>query len=65
MKADRFAMAYRLILGVTPLSVRSLSKIAHIRRVHNRDRSANEVKQLYLMGSKRAPLLPNPSGGMI
>ena len=38
MKTERFAMAYRLVLEFTPLSVRSL-KIAHIRRVHNRDRS--------------------------
>jgi len=29
------------------------------------DRSTNEVKQLYVMGSKRAPFRPKPSGVMI
>src|SRR3984893_8451812 len=43
MKTERFAMAYRLILRLRLMSVRSLSKIAHSRRVHNRARSANEV----------------------
>jgi hypothetical protein len=33
MKTERFAMAYRFGVTVTPLSVRSLSKIAHIYRL--------------------------------
>src|SRR5713226_4018035 len=33
MKTERFAMAYRLILRLRLLSVRSLSKIAHIYRL--------------------------------
>src|SRR5438067_12876426 len=32
MKTERFAMAYRLILRIRLISVRSLSKIAHIYR---------------------------------
>jgi hypothetical protein len=33
MKTERFAMAYRLLLRVRLISVRSLSKIAHIYRL--------------------------------
>ena len=33
MKTERFAMAYRLILRLRLMSVRSLSKIAHIYRL--------------------------------
>ena len=33
MKTERFAMAYRLSVTVRPVSVRSLSKIAHIYRL--------------------------------
>jgi hypothetical protein len=33
MKTERFAMAYRLLLRIRLISVRSLSKIAHIYRL--------------------------------
>jgi hypothetical protein len=46
MKTERFAMAYRFGVTVTPLSVRSLSKIAHIYRLIVTGVVANPARNL-------------------